>query len=201
MSWLFAQIYDRASRRELRHLHRTRSQLVAGLSGEILEVGVGNGLNLGFYPVDARVTATDYNRHMLRKAEARGRDAAAEVTLQETDVQDLPFSDGRFDHAVAGLVFCSVDDPERGLRELIRVTRPGGAVRLLEHVAAEPGWTRKAQTVLSPVWRRVADGCRMDRDTVATVERAGLVVEEVIDAQQLSRLAPLRLICARTPAR
>jgi diguanylate cyclase (GGDEF)-like protein len=198
-SWLFAQIYDRGSRREPLNLREARKRLVAGLSGEILEVGVGNGLNLARYPGDAHVTATDYNQHMLRKAEGRASAARAEVDLRRADVQDLPFETGRFDHVVAGLGFCSVDDPPGGLRELIRVTRPGGSVRLLEHVGATPGWMRRTQTALTPVWRRVADGCRLDQDTVAIVQRAGLVVDEVIYLPRLARIAPLRLIYAERP--
>ena len=119
------------------------------------------------------MTAIDYNRHMLSKAAARAQASRAEVALEVADVQALPFPDDRFDHVVAGLVFCSVADPERGLQELLRVTKPGGSVRLLEHVRAAPGRTRRAQSALSPLWSRLGDGCRLDRDTVATVERAG----------------------------
>ena len=115
-------------------------------------------------------------------------------------MQALPFADDRFDHAVAALVFCSVPDAEQGLRELLRVTKPGGSLRLLEHVGAEPGWTRRTQSALSPLWSRVGDGCRLDRDTVATAERAGVIVEAVQPARGLPRLLPTRLIEGRVPS-
>ena len=146
MSWFFAQWYGLISRSESAAMRKTRSRLVSGLTGDVLEVGVGNGLNLPHYDERARVTGIDYNRHMLAKAAARARAARAEVALEVADVQALPFPDDRFDHAVAGLVFCSVADAERGLRELLRVTKPGGSVRLLEHVRAAPGRTRRARS-------------------------------------------------------
>ena len=199
MSWLFAQWYGLLSRGESAAMRKTRSRLVSDLTGDVLEVGVGNGLNLAHYDERARVTGIDYNRHMLSKAAARARASRAEVALEVADVQALPFPDDRFDHAVAGLVFCSVADPERGLRELLRVTKPGGAVRLLEHVRAAPGRTRRAQSVLSPLWSRLGDGCRLDRDTVATARRAGVVVDEVASVGGLPRLLPARLIEGRSP--
>ena len=199
MSWLFAQWYGLISRGESAAMRKTRARLVSDLTGDILEVGVGNGLNLAHYDERARVTAIDYNRHMLSKAAARAQAARAEVALEVADVQALPFDDDRFDHAVAGLVFCSVADPERGLRELLRVTKPGGSVRLLEHVRAAPGRTRRAQSALSPLWSRLGDGCRLDRDTVATARRAGVVVDEVAAVGGLPRLLPARLIEGRVP--
>ena len=199
MSWLFAQWYGLISRGESAAMRATRSRLVSDLTGDVLEVGVGNGLNLAHYDERARVTGIDYNRHMLSKAAARARASRAEVALQVADVQALPFPDDRFDHVVAGLVFCSVADPERGLRELLRVTKPGGSVRLLEHVRAAPGRTRRAQSALSPLWSRLGDGCRLDRDTVATALRAGVIVDEAASVGGLPRLLPARLIEGRSP--
>lgn len=199
MSWLFAQVYERISGWESAELRRARGTLIEGLSGEILEVGAGNGRNLALYPAGAHVTATDYSPHMLRKAERRAHEAAATVALRRADVQALPFQANQFANAVAGLVFCSVDDPGRGLRELARVTRPGGQVRLLEHVGAGPGRTRRVQSGLTPLWRRIGDGCHLDRDTVAAVGAAGLVVEEVIPVAGVPRLFPMRLIFAGSP--
>ena len=199
MSWLFAQWYGLISRGESAAMRATRARLVSGLTGDVLEVGVGNGLNLAHYDERARVTAVDYNRHMLSKAAARAQAARAAVALQVADVQALPFPDDRFDHVVAGLVFCSVADPERGLRELLRVTKPGGSVRLLEHVRAAPGRTRRVQSALSPLWSRLGDGCRLDRDTVATARRAGVIVDEAAAVGGLPRLLPARLIAGRVP--
>ena len=199
MSWLFAQWYGLISRGESAAMRATRSRLVSGLTGDVLEVGVGNGLNLAHYDERVRVTGIDYNRHMLAKAAARAQAARAEVALEVADVQALPFPDDRFDHVVAGLVFCSVADPERGLRELLRVTKPGGSVRLLEHVRAAPGRTRRVQSALSPLWSRLGDGCRLDRDTVATARRAGVIVDEAASVGGLPRLLPARLIVGRVP--
>lgn len=199
MSWLFAQWYGLLTKTESASMRRNRVALVEGLGGKVLEVGVGNGLNLPHYAAGVHLTAVDYNRHMLPKAAARIPESRATVELDVADATALPFEADAFDHSLAGLVLCSVAEPEAALREMVRVTRPGGAIRLWEHVAAEPGWTLRLQRGLNPVWSRLGDGCRLDRDTVATAERAGMVIDEVRETGGLPRLLPGRLILGRSP--
>ncbi len=199
-SRLFAAVYDPLIHRfEPQGVREARGPLLSGLSGEVLEVGAGTGANFEHYPSGVRVTATDYSPHMVKRARRKAEQAEADITVQQADVQHLPFADDRFDHALATLVFCSVDDPSVGLAEMRRVTKPGGSVRFLEHVRADGGWRRRGQNWLTPLWRRMNDGCQLNRDTVSVIRGAGFEVESVEDVRKTPGFVPMKVILARAP--
>jgi ubiquinone/menaquinone biosynthesis C-methylase UbiE len=89
----------------------------------------------------------------------------------------LPFRTGVFDTVVSGLCFCSVPDPARGLAEVRRVLRPGGRLRMLEHVRSTRPWKGRVQDAVQPCWTWVMGGCHPNRETERTVEAAGFVIE------------------------
>lgn len=155
-----------------------RRRILEDVRGRVLEVGVGTGRNLPLYPRGARITGIDVSKGMLERARRRATDAAAEVELREADAHALPFEDDSFDVATATCVFCSVDDPVRGLREVARVVRPDGEVRLLEHVRPRSPILAGLFDLLSPVVRRIF-GPEINRRTEANVEAAGLLVTEI----------------------
>lgn len=154
---------------------RWRRWLAAGAVGErVLDVGTGTGRNLPLFPEPARVVvALDPDLRTLATARRKRRSGAK---LIAGDVQDLPFRDGSFDTAVSGLVFCSVDDPARGLVEVRRVLRPQGELRMVEHVRDHRPWLARLQDWIQPVWTPIAGGCRPNRDTEANVEAAGFEI-------------------------
>ena len=117
-----------------RHLRPWRAVLWRRASGRILEVGAGTGLNLGFYPTGSEITACDLSGVMLRKARERARKMPLRITFHEADLCSLPFRGGLFDTTVETFVLCSLQDPVPCLREMARVTRPGGRILLLDHV-------------------------------------------------------------------
>jgi ubiquinone/menaquinone biosynthesis C-methylase UbiE len=159
--------------REQRH----RDELVDGLRGRLLELGAGTGLNLARYPRDARVVAVEPEPTMAARAADRGRAAAASIGVVRGVAEALPVPDSSFDAVVACYVLCSVVDQDRAIREIGRVLRSGGQVRVYEHVrSAHPGWAR-AQDLVTPLWHRFGCNCHPNRDTAAALEAAGFEVE------------------------
>ena len=161
--------------------HRWRQRLWSQVRGQrILEVGVGTGKNMPFYPPGAQVTAVDLSEKMLALAQERARRLDLEVGLLPVDVQHLDFPDDSFDVAVATFVFCSVPDPVLGLKELARVVKPGGQIILLEHVRARHPILGRIMDWLNPLVVRIM-GANINRRTVENVRKASLPLREVED--------------------
>ena len=198
---LFAWVYGRIDRRTRRVTARLRSDLVADLTGDILEIGCGPGANFEHYRSEARVTATDYSDHMLKRArdEAASPAVEATVTVQQADVGELPFPDASFDAVVSTLVLCSVPDQSRALAELHRVLRPGGELRLWEHVRSDRRWVAAAQAAANPVYSPFADGCHLNRDTAAAITAAGFEVLSEDHPKVRGHPLPNLLMIARRP--
>lgn len=150
-----------------------RSEVVGTAGGRVLEVGVGTGANFGHYPEGASVVAVDPDIFMLRRARRRARSLGRDAALILAAAEALPFPDQTFDTVVATLVFCSVADVSRSLAEVRRVLRPDGTFRFIEHVRAADGLLGKLQDAATPVWRRVAGNCHLNRRTVEAIEAAG----------------------------
>ena len=172
-------------------LGRWRRWLVAGAAGSVLDIGCGTGRNLPLYDASARVVGIDVSAAAL----ARARRRRPGVSLVQGDAEALPFRAGTFDTVVSALVFCSVPDAARGLSEVKRVLRPGGTLRMLEHVRATRGWKARVQDRWQPLWTRITGGCHWNRDTEATVTRAGFD----IDGEQRRARGDMRRFVARSP--
>lgn len=145
-------------------------QLVEG--DKVLEVGVGTGKNMPYYPPGAQVTAVDLSPRMLERARSRARELGRPAELHEMDVQHLNFADGSFDAAVSTFVFCSVPDPVVGLQEIMRVVKPGGRLYMLEHVLSRKLVLRQLMRLMNPLVVRIG-GANIDRETRLNLERAG----------------------------
>lgn len=156
-----------------------RREVVHPANGEILEIAAGTGLDFPYYQAGVTVVATEPDLRMLQRARVRAERADATVLLVAADAQALPFRDRTFDTVVIGLGLCTIPSPRRALVELRRVLRPGGIARLLEHVRVErpvAGWL---QDLLTPIWRRVAGGCRLNERSVETVQHAGFHIDDL----------------------
>jgi ubiquinone/menaquinone biosynthesis C-methylase UbiE len=158
-----------------------RAKLWAMVKGDrILEIGVGTGKNMPFWPKGIRMTAIDLTPGMLEFARRRAKALGLNADIRLGDAQALDCPDASFDTAVATFVFCSVPDPILGLRELKRVVRPGGQVLLLEHMrSANPVLGALMDTVNPFVVRMI--GANINRRTVENVRASGLSVESVED--------------------
>ena len=173
-----ASLYDFMEAPMERRFGDWRRRLWAEVRGPaVLEVGVGTGANIPFYPEGMRVTAIDLSPRMLAWARRRASRAGVPVDLRLMDAEHLEFEDDTFDSAVATCVFCSVADPVAGLREMGRVTRPDGRIVLLEHVRPQGALGRVAD-LLNPVVVRLI-GPNINRPTVENVRRAGLEIERI----------------------
>ncbi len=173
-----------------------RPQMFEGLTGAALDAGVGTGRNMPYYPAGLRVTGIDLSPSMLARARDRRDRLGLDVELLERDVCDSGFPDGRFDAAVATFLFCVLDDSLQlpALKELVRIVKPGGEIRMLEYVYSQNPRKRFVMRLWAP-WVRLVYGATFDRDTERYVPQAGL---EIVDERFLFEDI-IKLIVARVP--
>lgn len=148
-------------------------------TGKILEIGIGTGLNVPHYKRSTVVFAIDPTAEMLKLASLRSTKFKNKTHLVRSRGESLPFPDASFDAALGTLVFCTVADPNLSFRELYRVLKPGAPVRLFEHVRLGKGPGSMFQDFLTPVWKRIAGGCHLNRDTLTAAESAGFKIINV----------------------
>lgn len=160
---------------------RWRKELWSLVRGpKVLEVGVGTGKNMPFYPESAEITGVDLTPGMLARARKRASKLNLSVTLEQGDVQALDFPDASFDDVVATFVFCSVPDPILGLNEVARVLKPGGRCMLLDHVRSANRVAGAIMDAFNPFVVRVT-GANINRHTVDNVRRSNLQLVRVKD--------------------
>lgn len=176
---VFSRLYARASvAMESNGMAELRDELLAGLRGEVVEVGAGNGLNFAHYPATVgRVIAVEPEPYLRELATTAAAAAPVAVSVLPGTAEELPLPDASVDAAVGCLVLCSVDDPTVALSELRRVLRPGGELRFLEHTIADAPWLRRVQRVAdATLWPQLAGGCHTSRDHIAAITAAGFSV-------------------------
>jgi len=176
----FAMTYDRQiAKTEKAGLRAFRQRLLAGASGDVIEIGGGTGLNLSCYgPTVRSLTITEPEPPMLRRLERAVREHRRDAKILRAPAEDLPFDDHSFDVAVSTLVLCGVDDQPRALRELRRVLRPGGRLLFIEHLRSGDPGTARLQDRLN--WlNRLVVCCDCNRPTLDSIRAAGFTVTEV----------------------
>jgi ubiquinone/menaquinone biosynthesis C-methylase UbiE len=160
---------------DLLGLRRLRRSLLSRASGSVLEVAVGTGKNLAYYPHDCRITAMDISRNMLNLARQRAAKLSMHVSFSLADGGVLPFADHSFDTVVSSLSTCTFPNPVDVFQEMARVCRTGGKIFLLEHGRSDHEWLghwqdRHADKFAEPL------GCHWNREPLELIEQGGLKV-------------------------
>ncbi|WP_292466196.1 methyltransferase domain-containing protein [Methanolobus sp.] len=166
-----------------------RKKMFSGLSGRVLEVGIGTGKNIRYYPKSCEVVGMDISNKMLSYAKKRSR-KNKKVSLFQMDAENLGFKDGRFDYVVTTFVLCSIPRPVIALEEMKRVCKPEGIVINLEHMKSEIGIIAFMENLFNPITTALT-GVNINRETVENVKKAGL---NIIDVKNVALWDVFRMI-------
>ena len=180
MSSTFAKWYDFfMSPLEQNKFKRIRRELLKGASGRVLELGSGTGINFPLYNNVETVTAIEPSQPMIDRSLTKQKSAVVPIEIVHASAENLPFGDHTFDTVVATLVFCTIPNVEKAIQELKRVCKPDGKILLFEHVKMENRMLSKLQESLTPFWKKICDGCCLNRETLREFTNQGLKIERV----------------------
>lgn len=180
-----------------------RRELLLPISGEVLEIGFGTGLNLPFYQQVDTLYALEPNPDIYHLAVPRVHAAPFEVQHIQASAEKLPFADSSLDHIVSTWTLCSIAKLEPALDEIYRVLKTGGTFHLVEHILHnESTQIQRLQNLLTPIQKRVADGCHLNRNIQRAVKDAELELSECqyFDAAGIPRIGQ-RMLLARAVKR
>lgn len=177
---VFARLWSLMSSHEPAEIRHHRDELLASLSGRVIELGAGTGSNFAHYPTTVQqVVAVEPEPYLRERARAAAASANVPIEVLDGVADRLPAEDRSFDAAVACLVLCTVPDQASALAELRRVLRPGGELRFYEHVRSNrPALALSQRAVDRVFWPRAFGGCHTARDTPAAIAAAGFEVEQ-----------------------
>jgi ubiquinone/menaquinone biosynthesis C-methylase UbiE len=161
-----------------------RRRVIGAAEGQVLEIGIGSGLNLPLYGPGVRsVIGLEPSPELLRMARERGRAASISIEFLEASAEAIPLDDGCVDTIITTWTLCTIPDVARALAEMRRVLRPGGVLLFVEHGRApEPGVARW-QNRLDPLWSRIAGGCHLNRKIDDLISASGFRIDALTNAR------------------
>lgn len=176
---LFARFFDRfAGQDSGRGEDELRRELLAGLSGRVVEVGPGNGINFEHYPATVEeLIAVEPEPYLRGQAQTAARSVGIDVRVIDGTADTLPLETASADALVVAGVLCSVPDQGAALGEFQRVLRSGGELRFYEHVRSRRPAFARYQDAIAFVWPRLMGGCEPNRATIGAIERSGFRIE------------------------
>lgn len=151
---------------EKKKFKRIRKELISKASGNVLELGSGTGINFPLYEAAEKVTAIEPSQHMIARSLSKLKKSFVPIEMVQASAEELPFAANTFDTVVATLVFCTIPNPEKAILEMKRVCKSEGKILLFEHVKMENRFLSTLQDWLTPVWKKICDGCCLNRDTI-----------------------------------
>ncbi|MGJ9457331.1 class I SAM-dependent methyltransferase [Oceanobacillus sp. CF4.6] len=180
MSYWFSKMYDSFMKPlEKSRIGNIRKHLVSQQMGILLEIGSGTGANFRYYKQAEKVVAVEPDAAMMEQSFTRVKEATVPIELVNASGEWLPFEDNSFDAAVGTLVLCTIPDPNRALKEIRRVCKPGVPILFLEHVRTDSPLLGPLQDWLAPLWKRLCDGCHLNRNTLELIQQNGFEVIKV----------------------
>ncbi len=178
---LFAAIYDWFMGSTEQTLEINRRQLLSPLEGNVLEVGVGTGVNFSYFNDAARVMAIEPSAPMLKRAVRKippGKNIEVHNLGVNDDSLEAMIPENSLDAVVCTLVLCTISDPQQALQKFKKWLKPGGQLVVLEHIRSKHHWHGRMQDWVNPVWKAVGEGCNLNRNTDALIKAAGFVAVE-----------------------
>ncbi|MCO4744203.1 MAG: class I SAM-dependent methyltransferase [Proteobacteria bacterium] len=165
----------------MKGLEGVRHKVVPLATGDVLEIGVGTGLNAAIYDVDklTSLVGIEPDPHMLKRAQPRFDALPVKTELVQTGAEEMPFDDASFDAIVLTFTLCTIPDVDAALREMYRVLKPGGAVFFAEHTLSDHGPMQGFQNLINPVWGVFSGGCNVNRNAVELLRDGGFHVDEI----------------------
>ncbi|MDQ0970909.1 ubiquinone/menaquinone biosynthesis C-methylase UbiE [Neobacillus niacini] len=158
---------------------KVRQDLLKSATGKVLEIGSGTGVNFPLYRNADHVIAIEPSQHMIDQSQSRSKLAVVPIEMVNASAERLPFEDHTFDTVVATLVFCTIPNVDEAINELKRVCKPNGKILLFEHVKMENTLLSSMQEGLTPLWKKICDGCCLNRETLKAFTSRGLKIERV----------------------
>lgn len=162
-----------------REMSRLRGEWVPRVSGRVLEIGIGSGLNLPFYQNDVAVTGVDPSAELRVMAEEVAADNQVDVEFVTRTAEDLPFDDNTFDAAVVTWTFCTIPQPELAVQEIRRVMKKSGQLIFIEHGRSTEANVVKWQDRLNPMWKRIGGGCNLNRQPDLMLQEHGFAFKQL----------------------
>ena len=172
-------------------LRRLKSQVFTDLPQTVVEIGPGEGANFRYYQPGTTVIAIEPNPAMHQRLQANAREAGIHLELQDTIAEDTGLPTASAPAVISSLVLCSVTDPEAAIAEAHRILEPGGRLMVVEHVRGQGPVLRGLQKLVRRPWRWAFEGCELDRDTLATIEGAGLSTVEMVERTVITAFVPV----------